>query len=281
MIKLSIISTSRGNREVDFIKLLDSVSKIKNKCFVEFVFFDQSSGVCKKLIDKFDIDNVKYTNGTLCSLSFARNECLKQVTGNYICFADDDAIYDSDIYNNLAKIVNDFGKHVYIGTVINESTGKGYGRRNYKDEYFSTLTFEEMINLGLSLSLYLPFLPEMKFDESLGAGAKYGGSEETDFLLRYKKRVLVYYTSVLNVEHPDEDATNVSFKKYYNYSIGYSLVMLRAFNNNKLGVTKVMSRLILRTLGGILLSNNRKIYLSRILGLIMGAIIYVKERVCS
>lgn len=281
MIELSIISTSRGNREGDFVNLLRSVSKIKNKSAVEFVFYDQSGSACKKLVEQFDINNVKYINGEPSSLSAARNECLKIASGRYICFADDDAIYDENICNNLIDLVHKYGEHAYIGKVINTQTGEGYGGRCYKQSIISTLSFEEMITLGLSLSLFLPRVNDIFFDEELGAGAKYGGSEETEVLLRYTQITSILYSSTLVVMHPAEDFNKISFRKYYNYSIGFSLVMLRAFKNNKLGVFSIMTKLIYRTIGGIVVSKNRKIYVSRLLGLIVGVCIHAKKSFLS
>ncbi|MFM4819612.1 glycosyltransferase [Aeromonas hydrophila] len=281
MIELSIISTSRGNRDVDFLNLLRSVSNIKNKSAIEFVFYDQSGGACARLVEQFEINNVKYIDGKPSSLSAARNKCLEIACGRYICFADDDAIYDENICNNLIELVRKYGKNVYIGKVVNAQTGDGYGGRHYKQNIISTLSFEEMITLGLSLSLFFPRVKDIFFDEELGAGAKYGGSEETDVLLRYAQITSIFYSSTLVVMHPAEDFNKISFRKYYNYTIGFSLVMLRAFKSNKRGVFSIMLRLIYRTVGGVVFSKNRKIYVSRLLGLIMGACIYVKKMVFS
>ena len=278
MTKLSIVSTSQGNRIRELEALLNSVSKINNQDDIIFIFYDQCPEKCAVLFEKYNIKNLVYISGKLSSLSSARNECLNYVSGGYVCFADDDAIYPPDCYESFTNTIKlSFGS-VFIGKVINEETGEGYGGRVYPDSELCELSFDDMIYLGMSLSLYLPYISDMKFDNNLGAGAKYGGSEETDLLLKYKKIKKVFYSKNLTVQHPNEDPGKVSFKKYYNYSIGYSLVLLRSIGNNKIGVIKTLFRVFIRTLGGVVFSRNRKLYLSRLLGLVVGGGIYVKEK---
>ena len=112
------------------------------------------------------------------------------------------------------------------------------------------------------------------FDERFGAGAIYGGSEETDLLLKlYKSGCRPFYTPRLTVMHPEE-YLDVSYeekcKKFHQYSVAYARIC-RKYCFSMYGLSFVeWLRVTVRVLVGFIFFKEKKFYASRLRGLIVG-----------
>ncbi|MCQ2512960.1 MAG: glycosyltransferase, partial [Lachnospiraceae bacterium] len=122
---------------------------------------DQSGMICDEYVDKNDnIICIHKKNG---GVSSARNEGLKKVTGEYVCFLDSDDYWDEDIleylYELLIKTNSDYAKCAarLIGwptAIITEHSEDDYSVYNQKEMLKYTLLGVNGFTGGATHSLF-------------------------------------------------------------------------------------------------------------------------------
>ena len=126
----------------------------------------------------------KYTSEK--NLSRARNIGLDLAAGKFICFLDDDIFLTP---NYFLKCLNKFKKNknisIFFSKILNKEDGKIYSR--YMSNNSEKINYNNNL-MCLSSGMWAKkndlLRHKIKFDERLGLGAKYGSSEETDFLMQ-------------------------------------------------------------------------------------------------
>jgi glycosyltransferase involved in cell wall biosynthesis len=92
--KVSVIITSYNSNE-DYLK--SAIDSVLNQTYnnIELILVDDGStnGVCKNIYDQYGVLRIKYIRQDNKGIAAARNTGLKNTTGNYICFLDDDDIW--------------------------------------------------------------------------------------------------------------------------------------------------------------------------------------------
>lgn len=281
---VSFISTSQGGRDVEMKRLIDSIRKFSD---CEFVFVDQNlnkNSFVERWIEGSLINFVHIKIDKAISLSSARNLAIERSTGDLIVFCDDDAVYENDFLEKVNSLYSeDNFKDVYIYKVLEIESGKPYGNRNYPEK-IEKLKIDDLMKLGLSLSLILhrEFAKEVGgFDERLGVGTGLGCGEESDFLLRcLSLGANVRYTPNISVFHPAFDKNDVNnYEKVKKYSKGYAYVCMKQYGSMKLNISLKwhLINIVIRTLGGILISKNRVLYANRFFGLCSGILFCIKK----
>lgn len=154
-------------------------------------------------------------------LSRARNLALREVTGDWVCFPDDDCQYPPRLIEQFAAVVDG----IDAGGLI---VGEGHGRSlwpGYLGRY-------SIWWVGVSYRIFLrqeAVRQVGEFDPRLGVGAgtPFGSGEETDYLIRcLQKGVRLYYCPQLQVDHPAVDfAAAGAQDKAYRYAIGRRQVL--------------------------------------------------------
>tara|TARA_B110000908_G_C10221327_1_gene435505 strand:+ start:99 stop:959 length:861 start_codon:yes stop_codon:yes gene_type:complete len=216
-----IVATYR--REFELSKLLKSIKSIETKFSYEIIVIDQDDSFkVKDLCQKF---NAKYTYSKKIGLSISRNVGIKLSTGTFIALMDDDAILPKNYFINLNELIlQNFS--VFSGRIMTiENKTKSFSR--YQGDRKLKVNYT---NFDTILSTSLVFKKEIVnsvgfFDENFGVGAKYGASEETDFVLRIlKENIEIFYYPSLIVLHPSEKLSKKSLNdiwtKSWNYSLG-------------------------------------------------------------
>ncbi len=156
----------------------------------------------------------------------ARNHAIRHARGDWLLFVDDDAILEKGSLAAAHALTERYPDHACICGLVTLPDGRrAYSRHTGALE--TPVTFyrfdccllasmivkrEDLVEVGL-------------FDEQLGIGAKYGGSEESDLVLRLLERGKpVVYHPDLRVRHPDVDARKAALrvwiKKHYTYGVG-------------------------------------------------------------
>lgn len=274
--KYSFISTSQGGRYSVFVSFIKSLhySKLEPSTY-EVVFIDQTEGEYDELLCGEFSGRIKVIKSSRIGLSKARNLALKFARGDVVFFSDDDADYSDFDFSILDEL---FSKHDLVSFQLKIAPDglRNYGNRAfpYSEKYLGVI---EIFSLCLSLSVAVKrkLLSNVGgFDERFGAGAIYGGSEETDLLLKlYEKGYKPFYTPRLIVMHPDE-YLDISYdekcKKFHRYSIGYARIC-RKYCCSMYGLSFVeWLRVTFRVLVGFIFFKEKKFYASRLSGLIMG-----------
>jgi len=188
-------------------------------------------------------------------LSRARNIGLRRISGDLLCFPDDDCWYPPELLAQVAAFFGRFPQYDgYTGRAVNES-GIAVGGRY--DKQPGDISFYNAWNRAMSFAIFLRvsvFRSVEYFDESLGVGSgtRYGSAEETDYLIRaIQQGHALYYDPALFVFHPDPQLqyNQKLFQRGFLYGCG----MGRAFKKHHYPLWFVAYNLA-RPFGGALLS---------------------------
>lgn len=193
---------STYNREHYLPGVLDSLARqTLDKSLFEIVLVDNNSpGNTKEIFEKFAADHAsiscRYYLETNQGLSFGRNRGIKEATGKYITFIDDDAFLADDY---LEKIYTYFEKNdavaaigskilLHYESVIPDWENKylnsllGYFDLGDAEKVFSKSDYPRGSNMSFRMSV---FEKVGLFNVELGRiGSGMGGSEEKDIFKR-------------------------------------------------------------------------------------------------
>lgn len=193
--KLSfILATCNGSDIIsDCLKSISNI-KLATNITLELIVVDQSfDHSTYNVLETFNFDfPVLYVHSLKRGLSCSRNIGIELSTGDYVCFADDDATYKSDLLidlNNviLQKIAASNGKFCFVGgTVRVPGTNQLTRYTEREDEHIINRSNFGADITSISLFIDKQFIASkgIRFDEQLGLGAKFPSCEEVDFVYR-------------------------------------------------------------------------------------------------
>lgn len=275
--RFSLIVTTQGNREKEFMRFLDSLdSQIFSN--YELIVIDQSENfsttdhlLCKR---HFDINH--YKTGKRISLSEARNIGLNIAKGDIVAFPDDDCWYPNDLLLLVNQEFNEKSIDCLCCSPYDPISERYLLKRNATTKY-TVIKESNALIYPISIGIFAKKFDEIKFNTELGVGAKWGAGEESDYILQllYRKKHIIYNKDI-KVYHPYlSDFSFEKIEKYYNYGKGYGALVKIAMGRNQYGVLKEYVITCLRSIGGTLyygLRNNKKyrMYFSRLRGMLYG-----------
>ena len=205
---------------------LNSLDKQIYKNF-EAIIIDQSTNdETEKLVDSLGCNWIKYKRVTYKGLSKARNDAIKMAIGDVFCLIDDDAYYEEEYLLKMVEHISTSPKMIISGFLTNGLTNRDFVDYSKVPEG-KPLSYWRITRYCPSPAL--SFTRELietvgVFDEEFGVGAKYGAAEETDLLLRAKKKGFsVIHCKDVKAQHPHKwvnNAGNNDKEKSYGYSYG-------------------------------------------------------------
>lgn len=270
--KLVLIGTTQGGRTRQIDRLLNSLIGFDN---IQLLFVDQTTdNSVSAVFDKFS-QSIDYVliKADKCSLSKARNLALLKASGDIIGFCDDDAIYDRDMLFYLSSV--DVKSNSLVSfPVIDPSSNENYGDRNFPKKNI-VLTYNSVLKYSLSVGTFI-FCREnnnLFFSELYGAGAKFGGSEESELFFRLKSTgYKTYFNPDYKVYHDNDIMfnNNLISEKYFKYAVGYGLLIKNYMVKSRFLLLVELIRILFRSVVGVLVSRNKSLYINRIRGLIKG-----------
>lgn len=282
--KFSLIVTTQGNRKEDVVRFLQSLKKQKNTEF-EVILVDQSEGIeIKKIIESLNINfTIKHIFVSKMSLSKARNIGIKHADGDIICFPDDDCWYEENLLSKIEKKFIDNPKYsVLCFNVYDPNTNKFYGKDREKLNNDIDINLKNIFKIPISVGIFIKIqdIKEIRFDENLGVGARWGSGEETDLIIRlYNKNLKIKYINGINIFHPAVLFTNNEVIKAYKYGEGFGALIYKSINRdikNIRLIIELFNVLIKSMVGfviyGIIGGIKSKIYINRFKGIINGII---------
>ena len=216
------------NRNDFVLNFLNTVSLSTFKNF-EIILVDQNkTDELQKIIKNYKNLNIKYLKSDK-GLSIGRNKALKEISGEIVCFPDDDCEYPENI---LKEIHNIFSKQNLDLLSV---------QSRWKDDKISNGNFDNKsgeinkYNVWGKVISYTIFIRSEKvedfyFDENIGVGSKtiFQSGEESDFVIRLisEKNIDTYYFSNLFIYHPHLSKKFIDKKKrVINYAPGKSYVL--------------------------------------------------------
>lgn len=265
---ISLVTATFGRVE-EVQTLLNSLLSQTYKKF-ELIIIDQNNhDKLKNIIDRFDTLDIKYIKSSIKGLSYNRNLGLKIAKGDIIGFPDDDCFYSSNVLEEVDFFFNSKNEcQLYILEAKDPITNKPFIQKyNGKVNRSNTLKYCCSINFFVRNKNIL-------FDENLGVGSYWGSGEESDFLWNYLKKndfgLFLPNACVYHLYYPIE---TISKERLYTYALGFGalfkkeIIYRRNFNYIFLFLYS-----LLRSLGGFIISRQKKSYYLTLKGRICGFI---------
>ena len=163
---------------------------------------------------------------TTTGAAAARNHAIRHAKGDYLLFVDDDAVLEKDSLAAAHELTERYPGHACICGMVTLPDGKrAYSRHTGTAAAPVTFRRFDCCLLASMIVRRRDMIEVGLFDEQLGIGAKYGGSEESDLVLRLLEcgKPVVYHPA-LRVRHPDVDARKATLglwvAKHYTYGVG-------------------------------------------------------------
>ncbi|MEG0180814.1 MAG: glycosyltransferase family 2 protein [Romboutsia sp.] len=266
----------------DDIELLIQSLKVQTYKEFELIVVDQNeNNKVKAITNKYinDID-IKYIKSDKKGLSYNRNIGLDTAKGQIIAFPDDDCEYKVD---TLEKVINFFNNtkeyRIYSCKTLEKGKDYGFGRMLDNNSEITSLSVFDTVK---SITFFVNYKNDdyLKFDENLGVGAKFGSGEESDYVLDlldkgYKGK---YFADDV-VYHPakKEGKSKEKYNRDYNYGRGFGALCKKQIIHRKdYKFSSVMTKKIIRNLGGLLMGSDKDYHKATIKGRIQGFMQYKK-----
>ncbi len=215
--KVSLICATL-NRTSELSKLLDSLQKQTFRDF-ELILVDQNPpGTLDPLLKGFgDLPVVHLRSAK--GLSLSRNAGIRVARGEILGFPDDDSWYYPD---TIQKVVSCFDQGEFdfvLGRIFDREVGRPVLKRFPSERRL--VNRWNFYRLTTSITLFCK-KGDLSFDESLGAGARFGSCEDVDFVYELVRcGALGAYEPAIELMHPDQVLHEFSPAKIRAYGEGF------------------------------------------------------------
>lgn len=223
--KFSLVLATYG-RSDEIAKFLESlVNQSSANGSFEVIVVDQN--------DVLDLAPIlaRYTNcfpivhlrSATKGLSLNRNIGLTHARGEWVAFPDDDCQYYSDTLEQVQEVLSEQTVDVCMGRIRDRHKNKDIIRR--WPLRVVQVHASNFFRLTSSITIFSR-RSDVRFDERMGVGAYYGGSEDADYLwqLIEQGKVLRYFPQI-EVNHPDQSAQEVPQEKLNSYMRGFGALI--------------------------------------------------------
>lgn len=269
-----------GSRISELNRFFQSLALQGVESTIEVIFVNQGRG---GILDVSSIPiGVKIETievGGPLSLSRARNMALKRLgKAGIVGFPDDDCWYPQGLLREITNLFRATATLDCVCTqVIDPQRNKAYGNRPFGvvEPIRARNIFRLPISVGMFVRRSALESVERRFDESIGAGTKWGSGEETEFIARLleKKRKVLYYGN-LSVYHPVPTTSDWGIAKYRSYGLGFGYVSGMLIMRGHYSVCLYCLEILIRSLAGYLLAgfshDRRNGYRIRLLAILEG-----------
>lgn len=253
--KFSIIIPVRNNYS-ELIRLLRTIEQQSYVGDFETIIVDQSD---------IKEDSIEVSRGPCqwfrmegTGAARSRNLAFKNAHGDYLVCIDANACFKKHTLQRLDRITKDNPDYdVICGTCLNIEDGKPYSR--YSSINPMRVNFQNYdYCLASAMAIKRTILSEVGLlDEYLGTGTRYGGSEETDLVLRileYSGKIL--YQPHYEVLHPRLKPEGMSLRawirKHYRYGMGRGAMLRKHLSIKPAWALKHLMLALLKPVAGIL-----------------------------
>ena len=192
----------------------------------------------------------------------SRNLAFTHASGDYLIWADSDVLFKPNTLQNIDKITEDNPQYDTIcGVNINLEDGKPYSRYAYDQP--RRVNFGNYDCCGGAMVVKRALLSEIGLlDECLGTGGRYGGSEETDWILRMLEHdCKLLYHPEYTVLHPRLDPDKMSLRewvcKHYSYGMGRGAMLRKHLSIKPLWALKHLLLALIKPAAGVLIETLR------------------------
>lgn len=272
--KISLVTATLGRIE-EIRRLMESLCLQTNKNF-ELIIVDQNSHhILEEIINSYNSKlDIIYVRSDIKGLSKNRNIGLQYCTGEILGFPDDDCYYEP----NVLKIVADQFSTTELSWLA-FPVKDVHSDLIYIFSKKSEIPRNSIMKYAISFNFFIRRNPNMYFDEKLGVGEYLGSGEETDFLWEnlHSSDVGIFYSGKTYIHHPHN--LSVDSERAYKYGLGFGALYYKELvKRRNLSIIFQYIYYLIRNIGGLLLSRNRKFYWNSLKGKIIG---FFKYESCS
>ena len=267
--KISLVTATLGR--VDEINiLLDSLVKQTYKNF-ELVIVDQNEHYkVQNLVDRYTyILNIKYIRSSIKGLSYNRNIGIKECSGDIIGFPDDDCYYSENLLEEIIHTFKEKKNKIVLAEFCDSDTNRIF------IPYREIVQRKEIIKHALSVNFFSILNKNLFFDERLGVGTFFSSGEETDYIWQLlDKKDIAIFAKKAKVFHP-QNATSNNYQRGYSYGLGFGALFKKEILGRKHYTYFIMYlKYLIRSIGGVILSSNKRFYLGSLKGRIKGFLLF-------
>ncbi len=222
--RFSLIVATVG-RTTEVQKLLESLDRQVHRNF-EVILVDQNADdrltpILRDFEDRLEVRRLVSKAG----LSRARNVGLGAITGEVVCFPDDDCLYPEDVLQRVNQLLTDNpGWQGLIGDSVDAGGQPTLPWRDRGGRLTPPMSWRRAISYAIFLRSAV-IRETGGFDEALGlgSGTPWGSGEDNDLVLRaLKAGCHVQYDPKIQVYHPKLFPTfdKSGWAKRYRYAMG-------------------------------------------------------------
>lgn len=229
--RFSLVIATLG-RTTELQRLLKSLDAQTYRNF-EIIVVDQNTDgrllpVLSTFEDRLEICRTISAPG----LSRARNLGLRAITGEVVCFPDDDCWYPENVLDRINQLLTMNPKcQGLVGDSVDQTGQPTLPWRDRKGSLTSPMSWRRAISYAIFLRSEV--IREVGgFDETLGVGSgtPWGSGEDNDLVLRaLRAGFRVQYDPSVQVHHPKlfPSFDNSGLAKRYNYALGDGKLLQR------------------------------------------------------
>ena len=267
--KISLVTATLGR--VDEINiLLDSLVKQTYKNF-ELIIVDQNEHYkVQNIVDRYtNILNIKYIRSSTKGLSYNRNVGIKECSGDIIGFPDDDCYYSDNLLEEIVYTFKEKKNKITLVEAYDSIT------KNIFISKTDVVSRKSLFKYAISFNLFVIFDKMKLFDERLGVGTFFSSGEETDYIWQLlDKKDIAIFAKKAKVFHPQNAASN-NYERAYSYGLGFGALFKKEILGRKHYTYFIMYlKYLIRCIGGIVLSSNKKFYWGSLKGRIKGFLLF-------
>ena len=252
--KFSIIIPMRNNR-AELMALLKTLERQSYTEYFETIIVDQSD--IKEAPVEISRGSCRWLHMEGTGAACSRNMAIKHAGGDYLILVDANARFKDHMLQTLDRITSENPDYdVICGICLNMEDGMPYSR--YSGPEPERVNFENYdCCLGSAMAIKQTILSRVGLlDENLGTGTRYGGSEETDLVLRIlEDGGKLLYQPDYKVLHPRLSSEQMSLyswiDRHYRYGMGRGAMLRKHLQIRPIWVLRHLILALLKPAAGI------------------------------
>ena len=223
--KFSLVLATYGRSDELAIFLESLVHQSSGSGSFEVIVVDQNdvldlAPILARYTHHFPIVHLR---SAIKGLSLNRNIGLTHASGEWVAFPDDDCQYYPDTLERVQHLLTEQAVDVCMGRIRDRQKNKDIIRR--WPQRVMDVHASNFFRLTSSITIFAR-RSNVRFDERMGVGAYYGGSEDADYLWQLMEQGKVLrYCPQIEVNHPDQNAQQVPQQKLNSYMRGFGALI--------------------------------------------------------
>ncbi len=276
MYDLSIVIPTIG-REKEVRLLLQSIfDTIPDKISYEIIIVDQNADdLLLSAVREANNSNINHCKVPFRGLSKAKNYGIKQASGKFICFPDDDCRMLDKCIETAFDLLSMNRYDMVTGRCV-DADGNDSVLKFHKSSAELTIKNFEGKMVEATIFAKRELMVDNYFDETLGIGTFHGAEEGFDLVYRMlKDKKRIYYSPDICMYHPQvilDKSDAKSILRAFTYRCGLGRVCVKHKLYRKL-LKRLFAVLLFIPFCAVFQRNSLRFYLAELLGILSGLVV--------